>query len=425
MYDLAVIGVGQAGLEAIEIALKNNLSVIAFEKAEIGGRFLNSTTVPIDIISYSAKLLNDFQNCSKVGLNLFSQASFDWQKVLDRKINFVSKFQSEIKEKILDKITLVKSEAEISINYDQVEIYADDNIYQAKNVIIATGSEAVQFSNLDYDGKFIIKPEDLLRLQVLPKKIAIFGTEPSAIEWASILSTLGVQVKIIERADIFAPYLDNELSLKLEKNFLQNNIEIYKNDFIKKVQNDLVILNSEIAFEVDCVMVCLGRKQVLPKINIQGVNEEFKLKPNVDGTCEVENFYVIGDCLNCEFLNFSSSYQAKSVMNKILFNKEIKLKNIPIILKTTPQTASIGLREQDVVGDLDYNIVKVSNSSFEFIKLILKENYIVGVHIFNYNAQDLINMFALIMDKKLTIQELDEIPFGDLCCIDDILKVAR
>ena len=118
------------------------------------------------------------------------------------------------------------------------------------------------------------------------------------------------------------------------------------------MQNDLVILNSEIAFEVDCVMVCLGRKQVLPKINIQGVNEEFKLKPNVDGTCEVENFYVIGDCLNCEFLNFSSSYQAKSVMNKILFNKEIKLKNIPIILKTTPQTASIGLREQDVVGDL-------------------------------------------------------------------------
>ena len=85
MYDLAVIGVGQAGLEAIEIALKNNLSVIAFEKAEIGGRFLNSTTVPIDIISYSAKLLNDFQNCSKVGLNLFSQAFQNFKVKLKKK----------------------------------------------------------------------------------------------------------------------------------------------------------------------------------------------------------------------------------------------------------------------------------------------------------------------------------------------------
>ena len=68
MYDIAIIGLGPAGCEIAQIAIKNNLKVIAFEQAEIGGTCLNQGCIPTKAILHCADELNKLNNCSKIAL---------------------------------------------------------------------------------------------------------------------------------------------------------------------------------------------------------------------------------------------------------------------------------------------------------------------------------------------------------------------
>ena len=92
MYDLAVIGLGPAGLEAIDVAVKNGLKVIAFEKKEVGGTCLNVGCIPTKSVLHASDLFKNITNCSKIGLNIFSAPGYNWQGILDRKIEIVNKF---------------------------------------------------------------------------------------------------------------------------------------------------------------------------------------------------------------------------------------------------------------------------------------------------------------------------------------------
>ena len=137
MYDLAIIGLGPAGVEAAQIAIENSLNVIAFEKAILGGTCLNTGCVPTKAIIHSASLFKQISECDKLGINLFSSPSFEWSKMLDRKTNIVSKFNHALENMLSRKITLVKGEVELFINDTEVQIYSGGNMYKAKNIIIS------------------------------------------------------------------------------------------------------------------------------------------------------------------------------------------------------------------------------------------------------------------------------------------------
>ena len=196
MYDLAVIGLGPAGLEAVDIALKNNLKVIAFEKNEPGGTCLNVGCIPTKALLYSSKMYSKMKNSSKLGIEI-QEIDFSFDKMLERKNNIVSKFTKILNSDLSKRITLIKQEAELLIDEDEVVISCEDNLYKAKNIIIATGSKPVELPELKFDGKFILSSDDLFSLVNLPKSITIVGSGAIGLEWAYILSNLGVDVNIV------------------------------------------------------------------------------------------------------------------------------------------------------------------------------------------------------------------------------------
>ena len=208
MYDLAVIGLGPAGLEACDIAIRNNLKVIAFENGDIGGTCLNQGCIPTKAILHCADLLNELKDSDKLGIQLFSSPNYDWHKILERKTDIVAKFSKVLEPSLKRNITLVKAKAEICVIDDEVQIAADDNYYQAKHVIIATGSRPVELEGLEFDHRFIINSDDLYGLKKIPKSITIIGSGAIGLEWAIIFSSLNVNVKIIEKAPNLAPLCD-------------------------------------------------------------------------------------------------------------------------------------------------------------------------------------------------------------------------
>ncbi len=435
MYDLAVIGLGVAGVEAVNIALKNGLKVVAFEEGELGGTCLNMGCIPTKAILHSSNLFDEIKDCEKSGINLFSSPSYNWQNILDRKIEIVNKFNKILSLTLPKRVDLIRAHAELSINYNKIEIYADDNMYEAKNVIIATGSKPIELPGLPFDGNFVVSSDDMLNMTTLPQKIAIVGSGAIGLEWAKILSSFGAEVKIIEKAPALAPVLDIDLQKRVERILKQNKIEYFKDDYIVSVSNDLVTLKSGRAFDADCILVAVGRKPNLPKITINGCSEEFILKPQKDCTTEIDNLYVAGDALGTSMLAHSASYQAHSIMNKILFDKPIIQKPSPAVIYTNPEIASIGVRQQDIASEEGYQIKKIlisalakswcDNASDGLIKIIIKDDLIVGAHVVSKDASSLIAIFNILIDKKIPTDEVEDMIFPHPSFSEAVIEVIK
>ncbi|MBR3605945.1 MAG: NAD(P)/FAD-dependent oxidoreductase, partial [Candidatus Gastranaerophilales bacterium] len=417
MYDLAVIGLGPAGLEAVSIALKNNLKVVAFEKEELGGTCLNVGCIPTKTILHTSQLFKEINNSSNVGISLFSAADYNWQSILDRKTEIVNKFTKILNSQLSKNITLIKAEAQLNIDYDEVEIIANNETYKAKNVIVATGSKPIELPGLPYDGKFVINSDDFYKMQTLPKRITIVGSGAIGLEWAKILSDLNVEVKLVEKAPAIAPLLDVELQKRAERLLKAQNIEFFKNDYIAKISNELVILGSQTAFETDCILVAIGRSPVLPRATM-GNFGEYNITADEYGFTDFENLFVAGDAGGYSMLAHNASYQARCILNKILFDKPITRKAIPSVIYTTPEIASIGAREQDIQGLEGYKIKKILIPSIAkswcddcpdgLVKAILFQDKIIGAHVVSKDASSLISIFSILIDKQISIYDIQD-----------------
>ncbi|MBQ8636160.1 NAD(P)/FAD-dependent oxidoreductase [bacterium] len=435
MYDIAVIGLGPAGLEAVSVALKHDLKVIAFEKDELGGTCLNVGCIPTKSILHTSQLIHDIKESSKLGINLFSAPDFSWQAILDRKSEIVNKFTKVLNSQLERNITIVKSSVELAINYDEAQIYADGKMYQAKNIIVATGSKPIELPGLPFDGDFVICSDDFYKMQSLPRRITIVGSGAIGLEWAKILSDLKVEVKLVEKAPNIAPILDVDLQKRAERILKANGVEYYKNDYIVKISNDLVILNSQTAFETDCILVAVGRTPVIPKTTMIGLGGEYVLRSDEYGFTDIDNLFVVGDAGGYSSLAHSASYQARAIVNRIVLGKPIIQKPIPSVIYTKPEIASIGLREQDIQGLEGYKIKKILMPSIAkswcddcadgILKVIIKDDFIVGAHIVAKEACEMISLFSVFIDKKISIDEITDMIFPHPSYAEAILELLK
>lgn len=419
MFDIAIIGIGPAGLKAIELGLKNNLKIIAFEKQEVGGTCLNLGCIPTKSIVHCANLFKEMNSCSKVGLNA-KEINFNWQEILNRKSNIISKFTKPLRQNLSKNITLINANAQIKIENGKPLIIANNQTFEAKNIIIATGTRPFELPNLKYDNDFIINSDDIFNLETLPNKITIVGSGAIGLEWANILSNFNVDVTILEKEENLSPASDIDIQKRIERILKLNKIKYFKGTTIEKIENKTLKLSNSTDIETDKILVCVGRKSVLPKIT-NPENKEIQLKINDDFSTNLNNIYAIGDITKKTMLAHSASYQAKQVLNSILGHKKLEEKLIPSVIYINPELAQIGVREQDIKNNENYKIKKMllganakswcDEANDGFIKVILKDDLIVGACVASKDADSIITIINIFIDKKIKVDEISEMIF--------------
>ena len=415
MYDLAVIGIGPGGLEAINLALKHNLKVVAFEKALVGGCCLNVGCIPTKTLLHSAKTLSNVKRFSDIGLELNGNVDFNWQKMLIRKENIVSKFRKPLEMTLSKNIDLIKSEAKIVVNRKKTLIEADNKFFEAKNIIISTGSTSKELPDLKFDHDKILSSDDLYNLKSLPKSVAIVGSGAIGLEWGYIFSSLNVETTIIEKMPNLAPNMDIDVSKRLDRILKLNKIKYFKNDFIVSYSDNVVTLNSLNKVQAEKILVAVGRKPVLP--DVEGGE---KIIINNGYETNYDNIFVAGDLKGYDMLAHSASFDARRIVNKILFNKNYSSKLIPSVIYITPEIASVGVKEQDINIE-EYTVKKLpvaslakawaDDSSEGFIKLITKDNLLYGASVVSNEASSLISILNLIIEYKIPLDEVEDFIF--------------
>ena len=143
MFDIAIIGGGPGGYVAAEKAGKNGLKTILFEKKELGGVCLNEGCIPTKTLLYSAKLYDYARKSDKYGVHA-EGVELDYKKMTDRKTKVVRKLTAGVGLKMKNAgVEVIKAEAQIEGCSEEgnIRITANGESYEAKNLLICTGSE--------------------------------------------------------------------------------------------------------------------------------------------------------------------------------------------------------------------------------------------------------------------------------------------
>jgi dihydrolipoamide dehydrogenase len=391
-FDYGIIGGGPAGYTAAILLAQKGNSVILFEKDKLGGTCLNRGCIPTKSLLHSSELYKQTTKISDIGLEIDIK-SFDFSKVAEKRDKTVEKIRKSLELAVKNSgAKVVYAEGHIKNNNT---IVANNEEYTVSKIITATGSKPRELKGLEFDGEFILSSDDILKLNKLPNSILIVGSGAIGIEWARIFSNFGVEVSVVELAEHLIPLADIEVSKRIERIFKQQKIKFFLNDKINFIENRSVTLQSGETIKPDIILSAVGRIPV---------------KPNS------ATDYIIGDACGEVQLAHYAIHQAKELALGIKYDKAL----IPAVIYGEPEIAWVGIREQDATEDCKKVLLPISaigkawcdESTEGFIKLITKDEKIVGAHIISKEASALIHQCLIAIQNKITIDELKQVCFA-------------
>ncbi|RJP28857.1 MAG: dihydrolipoyl dehydrogenase [Candidatus Omnitrophota bacterium] len=415
-YDLIVIGSGWAGFNAAVKAKDSGLNVVLFEKAELGGICLNKGCIPTKTLIQTAKKFSLIKKSASFGINV-DNPILNHPKVIDRKNKIIEQLKSAMKNR-LSGIEFVNSQAKIVSS----GIVVDDkgNKFETKYILIATGSAPVELPGLRFDAKRIISSDEALDLSEIPAKILIIGAGVIGCEFANLFSIFGSFVTLIDKMPQILPGEDSDIAKKLEQSFKKRGIRVFTNA-------DFSSLNLA---EFDKILVCVGRRPVIGGLGLDniGLNTEngFIVTDNYQRT-NIKNILSAGDCSSRIMLAHYAAYQANiAVDNLSRDNVRSDTEFIPACIFTGPEIASIGIKESLLSQEqrskveikkfdfLGSSMARIMDETDGFVKILIDKpsGIIIGASIIGANATELIGIFTVAVNSKLTVDKLKSYIFA-------------
>ena len=404
--DLIIIGAGPGGYRAAEYAAKQGLKVVIFEGSEVGGTCLNVGCIPTKTYVHSAT----------------------FEEARERMATVVAQLRQGV-EGILShpNITLVREKG-VFIDAHSVGDYTADNI------IIATGSETKWLPIKGVDERLrvgeqssgiprVVDSTGLLRLETLPKRLAIIGAGVIGMEFASVFNRFGSEVTVIEYLKECLPALDSDIAKRLRKYLERPRVGDGTSGMRQGITFKMKTAVENIAdIDADVVLMATGRK---PRVQVdfanagveyderKGVTVDENFKTTVDG------IYAIGDVNGKQMLAHAAEMQAIRAVNQIIGKKDgIDFSIMPAAIFTQPEAACVGptedqLKEQDVAYECKKSFWRANGKALAMgeteglLKLfVAPDGQILGCHAYGAHSADIIQEVSVLMCKHTTISEL-------------------
>jgi len=419
MYDLAIIGGGPGGYVAAGRAGAAGLKVVLFEKNELGGVCLNEGCIPTKTLLYSAKVLDYAKHGDRYGINVESP-SIDFGAVFKRKVKVVKKLVGGIKVQMRNAgVEVVQGQAVIAgKEADGFAISCAENTYQAKNLLICTGSEAAvpPIPGLKEGlGDVVVTNREILSLTEQPAELVVIGGGVIGMEFASFFNSIGTHVTVIEMLPKILGPMDEEISAMLQAQYAKKGVEFHLNCKVVAVEgNDVVYEDQEgntCRAHGDKILVSVGRRASFQGIGLENIGVELALNPtgrpygikvNNHMQTSVPGVYAAGDVTGFSMLAHTASREGEVAVNNILGKADtMSYKAIPGVVYTNPEVAGVGLTEADAQKQ-DLTVLKLPMAfSGRFVaenergeglcKIIVgKDGKVLGVHLLGNPCSEII-----------------------------------
>lgn len=432
-YQVIIIGGGPAGYTAAEAAGKAGLSVLLFEKQNLGGVCLNEGCIPTKTLLYSAKTYDGAKHASKYAVTV-SEASFDLSKIIARKSKVVRKLVLGVKSKLTsNNVTVINGEATI---LDKNKICCGEEIYECDNLILCTGSETFipPISGIDTVNYWTHR--EALDNKELPASLAIVGGGVIGMEFASFFNSLGVKVTVIEMMDEILGGMDKELSALLRADYAKRGITfLLSTKVVSLAQSEEGVLvsyeNADGAGNVTAekLLMSVGRRPVTKGFGLENLNlqrtERGSILVNGQMESSLPGVYVCGDLTGFSLLAHTAVREAEVAVHAILGKTDtMSYRAIPGVVYTNPEIAGVGQTEESLIAKgIAYRAVKLPMAySGRFVaenegvngvcKVLLgDDDTILGAHVLGNPVSEIITLAGMAIEMKLKAAEWKKIVF--------------
>ncbi len=423
--DVAVLGAGPGGYPAAIRCRQGGKKVALIEAQEVGGTCLNRGCIPTKTLLKGVTILSEIAHAADFGVHV-THAPVNWSELIAKKNAVVSGLRSGLEGLIQSNgIDLIYGRGTL-ISPQEIEVVGNTPmIVKAEHIILATGSEPKEIPTIPFDHETVFSSTSLLDLKTLPQSIAVIGGGANGCEFASLFSTLGVKVYIVEMLPRILPLGSEAVSAAVSAAFEKEGIDIICGEKVVASQRTKdgidIILSGGKTIHSSIAMVSAGRTLNTEALGLSaiGVHTERGAVVTDDRMAtNINGIWAIGDITARYSCAHVATHQGLVAAENILgHRKKMYYNAVPGALFTRPEVGSVGysLEEAKKQGcaaqaiTLPLHVLGRAHASAHtdgFVQLIVEQGSgrILGGHAVGYHASELVAEIGLAITNELTVE---------------------
>lgn len=447
-FDVVVVGSGPAGYVCAIRAAQLGLKTVCIEqyqspagKGVNGGICLNEGCIPSKaLLDSSLKFHEAKTSLDSHGIKTKS-VSIDVEKMIARKDDIVKQLTGGIAGLFkANGVSALYGTAKL-LTGRKIEFTSDkgeQQIIEAENIVLATGSEAIDIAVAPVDGKLIIDSKGALELVKVPQRLGIIGAGVIGLELGSVWNRLGSEVVLLEALEDFLAIMDRQIAKEANKLFTRQGLDIRMGCRVtgSEVKGGKVLISyqtssgEDLSETFDKVIVCVGRRPYTNKLLSEdsGVNIDERGSVFVDDHCATNapGVWAIGDLVRGPMLAHKGSEEGVMVAERIAGQlTEINYDIIPNVVYTHPEIASVGRTEEELKQSGEpYNVgmfpfaasgrALAAADTDGLVKILAHADTdrILGAHIIGPSAAELVQQVAIAMEFGSSAEDMGMMVFA-------------
>jgi dihydrolipoamide dehydrogenase len=411
--DLVVLGGGSGGYAAALRAAELGMTVVMIERDKVGGTCLHRGCIPTKALLHSAETVDVIKEAAQFGVN----GTFESVDMAA-----VNAYKGKVVEGLYKGLTgLVKSRKIEVINgtgrlVSGTAVEVDGRKIEAKHVLLATGSVPKSLPGLEIDHERVVTSDDALGFDRIPASVVILGAGAIGCEFASVWSSFGAEVTIVEALPHLVPLEEESSSKLLERAFRKRGIKQELNARFDRVEATdagvRVHLEGGKSLEAELLLVAIGRGPVSQDLGYEQVGVEMDRGfVKVDAYCQtsVPTISAVGDLIPTLQLAHVGFAEGILVAERLagLQVTPVDYDGVPRVTYSHPEVASVGITSK-VAKERGYDVVEATydlagNGKARIlgtagaVKVIAqKDGPVLGVHMVGERVGELIAEAQLI-----------------------------
>src|SRR5690606_6844587 len=251
--------------------------------------------------------------------------------------------------------------------------------------------------------------------------IIVYGAGVIGCEYASIFSSLGMRVDLINNRERLLSFLDDEISDALSYHLRDSGVTVRHNEEFEAIEASecsvTLFLKSGKRLKADAILWCNGRSGNTDNLNLDAtglkVDHRGNLTVDENYRTEVENIYAVGDVVGLPSLASASYGQGRAVVDGIFSGECQLVDDVPTGIYTLPEISSVGKTETELTqAKVPYEVGRalfkntargqISGEDVGMLKLLfhIDTHEILGVHCFGAEAAEIVHIGQAIMAQK-------------------------
>jgi NAD(P) transhydrogenase len=423
-YDLLIIGSGPAGQRAAIYANKLGKRAAVVERMRtIGGVSVNTGTIPSKTMREAVLHLSGYNYRQIYGMNYKVKEKITMADLAFR-VQHVIKTEIDVTEAQLSRngIDVLPGVASLEdANHVKVTNEGGTQTYEAKNIIIATGTKPADSPRVPINGRSIVNSDQILELPNLPKSLIVVGGGVIGVEYTCMFAALGVRVTLIEKRPKLLEFADQEIVEALSYHLRDSRVTMRLHEEVESVEelpDCSVVANLESNKKISggALLYAVGRSGNVEQLNLAAVGIEpdsrGRIPVDKDFRTKVPNIFAVGDVIGFPSLASVSMEQGRIAVARAFGNENLvsNPSYYPYGIYTIPEISFIGKTEEQLTDeDVPYEVGvayyreiargQIRGDTTGRLKIVFhrETRHLLGVHIIGEGASELLHIGQAVM----------------------------